>query len=86
MSTEISVVWNSTLVAVSAVVWSLPQSYLGSGVLHPSESFDKCHSTLDAKEGICPGAYLRWFHSADVAVLIKCSDILGVSSCQMYLA
>ena len=47
--------WSS---AVSAVVWSLPQLYLESGILHPSGSFDKCLGTPDAKCGISPGAYL----------------------------
>ena len=34
---QYSGVWSS---AVSTVVWSLPQLYLESGVLHPSGSFD----------------------------------------------
>ena len=60
-------VWNS---AVSAVVWSLPQLYLESGVLHPSGVFDKCFGIPAAKWGICPGSYL-W-----VAPLYRlgCSD------------
>ena len=48
-------VWSSV---VSAVVWSLPQLYLGSGGLHPSGSLDKCHGPPAGKWGICPGAYL----------------------------
>ena len=58
--------------AVSAVVWSLPQLYLESGILHHSGSFDKCLGTPDAKCGISPGAYL-WVVP------------LGVSLCQMCL-
>ena len=38
MPREISVAQSST--AVSAVVWSLPQLHLESGMLHPSGSFD----------------------------------------------
>ena len=39
-------------------VWSLPQLYLESGVLHPSGSFDKGLGALDGKWGICLGACL----------------------------
>ena len=49
-------VWSS---AVSAVVWSLPQLYLGSGILHFSGSLDKCLGTPDGKWGLSPGTCLR---------------------------
>ena len=45
-------VWS---LAVSAVVWSLSQLYLESGILQPSASFDKCLSTTDGELGISPG-------------------------------
>ena len=44
--------------AVSAVVWSLPQLYLESGTLHPSGSLDKCLGTPAGKWTISPGASL----------------------------
>ena len=48
-------VWSS---AVSAVVWSLPQLYLGSGILYFSGSLDKCLGTPDGKRGLSPGTCL----------------------------
>ena len=48
-------VWSS---AVSAVVWSLPQLHLGSGVLHPSGSPDRCLGSPAGKWGLCSGAHL----------------------------
>ena len=41
-----------------SVVWSLPQLYLESGVLHPSRSLEKCLGTPYGKWEISPGAYL----------------------------
>ena len=75
-------VWSS---AVSAAVWDLPQSYLESGVLHPSGSLVKCLGITDGKWGFPQEPISRWSHSADMAVLITCVDILGVSPCQMCL-
>ena len=57
--------WSS---AVSAVLWSLPQLYLESGVLHPSGSLAKCLGTPDDNWGICPGAY-GWYMAVLLGIL-----------------
>ena len=74
--------------AVLAVVWSLPQLYLESGVLHRSGFLDKCFGTLDKwVSGEFPQKPIYgWSSAADMAVLITRADISGVSPCQMCLA
>ena len=50
-------VWS---LAVLAVVWSLPQLYLESGIPHSSGSLDKCLGPPDAKWALSPGAVQMW--------------------------
>ena len=75
-------VWSS---AVSAVVWSLPHLHVGSCVLHPPGSLDKCLSTLMPSEEFPQEPIYGWSHSADMDIMITCADILGVSPCHMCL-
>ena len=77
-----SVVWRSR---ISAVVWSLPQLYHESHVLHFSGSFDKCLGSSGDKWEFPQEPIYGWSPSVDTAVLITCADILGVSPCQMGL-
>ena len=75
-------VWSS---AVSAVVWSLPQLYLGSCVLHPSGSLYNFLAPLMGSVEFAQELLYGWSHSVDTAVLVTCAGILGVFPCQMCL-
>ena len=76
-------VWSS---AVSAVVWSLPQLYLDSGVLHLLGLSNKCLCTYDGKCGISPGAFLwvaplcRQGCSGHMYRYLQCVSLPDVSS------
>ena len=65
-------VWSSV---VSAVVWSLPQLYLESGVFHPSGSLDKCLGPPDGKWGISQEPIYVRSCCAGTAILVVCADI-----------
>ena len=76
-------VWSS---AVSAVVWSLLQLYLESGVLHLSGSLDKYLGIPEGKWGISQGACLwvvllcRRDCSGHVCRYLRCASLVNVSS------
>ena len=76
-------VWS---LVVSAVVWSLPQLYLEGGIPHPSGSLTKCLGTPMASGEFSQEPVYGWSCSANMAVLLRCADILGVPPWQICLA
>ena len=88
MPRDISVAWSSTLVcwAWLSQQWSRTWlSYTLKGVTFIFFSINALAPLLTGKCGISPGANLWVVCSADMAVLITCADILGVSPCRMCL-
>ena len=84
MRREISVAWGSTLVCEAQLSQQWPVACL-SCVLKVVYSTLLGLFIIVLAFLMTSGEFL-WSHSADMAVLVMCADMLGMSSCQMCLA